>query len=280
VLQRRLTGLLVAFPLIALVACGDEPIEDGLVEPAITALDESRDLACGADGATLRTAIEAYTAMNGEPPRDEAALVEAQLIREATESWDVVDGELVAEHPACGEVGAAAVPPTTVDIATEQEAVDPDEVYAQMSDADVASVGGPDCARELAAIFAAGERYVAEQSADPENFDDLVAAGYLDGLPELWAFSEDRLVPVDGSGCTELAAPAELELQSECEAQAKTIEVAYQAFVAMNDGETPTIEADLVDAGLLRAELDLVDLGPGGAAAPAPGSGCDDYVPL
>ena len=204
-LQRRLTGaLLVTAAVGALAACGDETIEDNLVRPGITAIDDARTEACGANAGVLRSAIDAYTLIVGEPPPDEQALVDERFLRETTTDWDVVDGDLVAENPACGPVGASATPPTVVDIVTDSEPLSADELLAQMTDAQIDAVGGRDCALELARIFSAAERYVADLGSEPTDFDDLVAAGFLDAPPTLWHADGDRLAPAAGSGCEEL----------------------------------------------------------------------------
>lgn len=201
-LQRRLTGaLLLTLAATTLIACGDKPIEDNLVRPGITAIEQSRDLACGADAATIRAAIDAYTVLNGGPPADEAALVDARLLRSVSEGWDVVDGSLVAQHPSCGPVGDSTPEPSTVDIVTDPLPVSPEQILAGMSADQIDIVGGVDCARELVSILAASEEYVAEQQAEPTGFDDLVDGGYLDEPPTRWALDGDRFIAADGSGC-------------------------------------------------------------------------------
>jgi hypothetical protein len=205
VLQRRLTGVLAATIVVATLAgCGDQPIEDDLVRPGITAAGEARSDVCGLNASAVRTAIDAYTMLEGEAPSDEQALVDAGVLPEASDDWDVVDGVLVAENPACGPVGEAATPPTVVDIVTDAEPMSAGEVLAGMADEQIAQVGGAECAAELAEIFSAAERFVAELGRAPEGFDDLVDAGYLTELPELWVADGDALHPADGSDCAEL----------------------------------------------------------------------------
>jgi hypothetical protein len=205
VLQRRLTGALAAAIALAVLAgCGDKPIEDNLVRPGITALDEARSEACGANASAVRTAIDAYTMLEGEPPPDEQALVDGEFLRETTTDWDVVDGELVAENPACGPVGEAATPPTVVDITTDAVPMSADEILAEMTDEQVSQVGGVDCAGELADIFSAAERFVADLGREPEGFDDLVDEGYLDTLPALWVTDGDELRPAGDGPCLDL----------------------------------------------------------------------------
>jgi len=277
VLQRRLiAALLVA--LATITGCGDEPIEDNLVRPGITAIEEARSEACGMNASTLRTAIEAYSMLEGDPPPDEQALIDAGFLREATADWNVVDGELVAENPACGDVGAAPVPPTVVDIVTDTAAISAEELLADMTDEQVEQVGGADCARELAAIVAAGQRFFVEREEEPTGFEDLVDAGYLDGLPGLWAITEDRLVPVAGSGCIDLETTSESDDDTDCGSEARTLEVAFQAYRAMNGPDAVPTERDLVEAGMLRDESELVDLDAQGNVVAAPGSGCEGLL--
>ena len=270
-LQRRLTGVLLT-TLVVLSACGDDTLEDNLVRPGITAMDEARTETCGLNASMLRTAIDAYTMLEGAPPPDESALV-PDFLREQTTDWDVVDGELVAENPDCGD--PPEVTPIDAIVTSTLPNLTADEVLASFSQEQIDQIGGTECATELAEIFAAGERYVAEQAGEPQGLQDLVDAGYLAELPTLWQADGDELTPTDGSGCADLTA---LDLEARCTAEARTIEVAYDASLAMNgDGSDPT-EAGFVTDGLLRAELPLVDLGEGGAAIAAPGSGCDEFI--
>jgi hypothetical protein len=200
VLQRRLTGVLLA-TLVALTACGDDTLEDNLVRPGITAMDDARSETCGLNASMLRTATDAYTILEGAPPPDEAALV-PDFLREETTDWDIVDGQLVAENPACGD--APEVTPIDDIVTSTLPSLTADEVLATFSPEQIEQVGGAECAAELAAIFAAGEQYVAEQPGDPEGLQDLVDAGYLPELPALWEADADQLLPADGSGCNDL----------------------------------------------------------------------------
>jgi hypothetical protein len=203
VLQRRLisVALLSAVGLVAVTGCGDKPIEDVVVRPGITAIQEARDDACGLNARTLRTALDAYEMLEDEPAPDEQALIDAGFLRETTSDWDVVDGELIAENPACG-----AVPVTSIDdiVTSTAPVLSADEILAGWSDEQIDQVGGAECASELAAIFAGADRYVAEQGAEPTDFQDLVDAGYLTDLPTMWVADGDQLVPAADSGCADL----------------------------------------------------------------------------
>lgn len=200
--------------LLLLAACNDQSIEDNLVRPGITAIEESQALACGADAQTLRTAIDAYEMLEQAPPPDEAALVTAGYVREESELWDVADGQLVPVHPDCGPVPASlpggsapmTAPATEVGaIVTDTEPLlSAEQVFERFDAAQIAEVGGDDCARQLAEIFAASERYVVEQGRNPETLDDLFTAGYLTEPITLWAVDGDQLVAVDDSDCVSL----------------------------------------------------------------------------
>lgn len=201
-LRGRLT--LVAVALVATGACSEGgAIEENVVRPGITAITEDAPAAaCSVNAATLRAAIESYRLLEGEPPSDEQALVDAGYLRGTTTDWDVVDGELVAENPACGDVDEA--PLATLDIVTEAEPLDADELYATFDEAAIESVGGEECARELAAIVAAAETFLAERQAEPTDIAALVTSGYLAEAPERWQLVGAELLPVDGSGCNPL----------------------------------------------------------------------------
>jgi hypothetical protein len=95
-------------------------------------------------------------------------------------------------------------PIATLDIVTEIEPLDADELYATFDEVQIASVGGEACARELAEIVAAAEHYLAERATDPAGIGELVAAGYLDEVPTRWTLDGDELVPAAGSGCADL----------------------------------------------------------------------------
>lgn len=199
-LHRRLTFLTAAAVALALSACSEGgAIEENVVRPGITAITEDAPAAaCTINASTLRVAIDAYTALEGDPPPDEQALVDAGFLRETTTDWDVVDGELAAENPACGDVEQ---PVATVDIVTEAEPLDAHELYATFTPDQIDSMGGDACARELAAIIAAAETFLVERSAEPADIEELVETGYLAAPPGLWRFVDQELRPADGSGC-------------------------------------------------------------------------------
>ncbi len=181
-------------------------IRENVIEPGITAIDESRTLACGADASTLRTALEAYELLEGGPAPDEAALVTEGYLREVSEAWDVTDGQIVAQDPKCG------APPTAVpaaEIVTDAEVLSIDEMLATFTDDDLAGVGGPECARQLAVIFTGAARYVAETGREPGTLAEVDAAGYLAEPVTSWEVVGDAVRPIDGSGCIDFLAEVE-----------------------------------------------------------------------
>ena len=99
--QRRVIGPAAVVALsIAAIGCGSTESEElsGAVEVAAGAPTAASDAGCVLDRSTLAAAIEVFIALEGEPPTSEQDLVDAQLITEPTDSYDVdVDGEIVAE---------------------------------------------------------------------------------------------------------------------------------------------------------------------------------------
>ena len=100
-LQRRVIGPAAVVALsIAAIGCGSTESEglSGAVEVAAGAPAAASDAGCVLDRSALAAAIEVFIALEGEPPTSEQDLVDAQMIAEPTDSYDVdVDGEIVAE---------------------------------------------------------------------------------------------------------------------------------------------------------------------------------------
>lgn len=91
----------VAALALVTVGCGSSDGEsDGLrgaMEVAASAPAAASSAGCDLDRSTLTTAIELFVALNGEPPTSEQDLVDAQMIVEPTENFDIdADGEIVA----------------------------------------------------------------------------------------------------------------------------------------------------------------------------------------
>ena len=272
-LQGRLIGLAVAAGLAAVATgCGDGSdgaIADNVIEPGITAINNAELLMCDQNLAALQTAIQSYAMLEGAPPADEAALVEAEYLRGEVEGWDVVDGQTVATDAQCGDVGAtpantavpATAPATTIgQIVTDTEApMTAEQILATLSDEQIMAFGGTECANELVAIAVAARRFVDEQGVDPPDMAALIEAGYLTPAPVLWTFVDGDLVGVEGSGCVDQEGTS--DPAQTCVAEAATLEVAREAYFAVNPEATlePTVD-DLVAAGLLREPAEGVYL--------------------
>lgn len=86
-----------------LIACGEGGgggvIEDNLIRPGVTAMNNASVLACNADKAALTTALSMFEIMQGEPAIDQTALIEAGYLRESSESYTVVNGQIRPSDP-------------------------------------------------------------------------------------------------------------------------------------------------------------------------------------
>jgi hypothetical protein len=278
VMRRALVALVV---VATLAACGDDDgsggaIEENVVRPGITAMEQASALACNSDAEALRVAIESYTVLEGEPPPDEAALVAGEYMRTESELHDVVDGQVVPVDPGCGGTGSipSSAPPVTEvgDIVTSTEPpLTPDQMMAELTPEEIAQVGGEACARELVTIFTAGQSYVAERGTEPENLDDLVQGGYLETPITLWVVEDDTLRPAEGSGCVDLETA---DLMTQCTGDARTLVIAREAHFAQNPGGSEPSQADLLAEGLLAVPSEVVDLANGVVVA-VPGGPCE-----
>ncbi|MEO6651586.1 MAG: hypothetical protein ABIP17_02910 [Ilumatobacteraceae bacterium] len=205
-LQRRLNLLTLALAAVVLPACagvdGTErgAIRENVIEPGITAMDQSRELACGTDARTLQTALDAYAALEGSPAPDEAALIASGFLREESPAWDVSGGILVPQSDSCGPVPANATA-STVEIVTEKATLTVAEVLSTFTTDDVASFGGDACAQQLAVVFAGVSSYVDATGTEPGTIDDVEAAGYFAVPVTMWQVVDDSIRPVAGSGC-------------------------------------------------------------------------------
>jgi hypothetical protein len=208
-LRSRLSRLVPAAAVAVLVsACagadGTErgAIRENVIEPGITAIAQASEFACNSDAATLRTALETYELLVGAPAPDESVLV-GEFLREESDLWDVVDGQLVPADPGCGSVPTDA--PDAAEIVTSTEPPQSaDEMFSGFTTDQIAAAGGEACARQLAAIFSGVDRYAFEVGSNPVDLQQLVDEGYLDVMPELWEITDDLLTPVADSGCLSL----------------------------------------------------------------------------
>ncbi len=218
-LQGRLSTTITTAALVFAAGCAGADgtdrgaIRENVIEPGITAIDDSSELACNADAAAVRTALDAYELLEGQPAPDEASLVVGEFLREESELWDVIDGELVPVDPACGEVPAdlpaadivTSTEPTgpalDADISAQLDAATPDDILATLTDDEIAEVGGRDCALEVAQVGIAFSRWQFEnQATEMTSLTQIADAGYIGSL-ELWTLNETQLVPVDGTAC-------------------------------------------------------------------------------
>ena len=273
--------LCAGLALVGLMAGCGKPVEK-LERTGVTAIEQSKVLACNGDAETLRKAIEIYTELEGHPPPDEAALVTAQYVREPSKLYDVVNGQIVPVAVDCGGTGAAPATtpggsaPMTAPATELGEIVTSTEVpltaaqmLAEFTPEEVAEVGGAECAGELASLFVAAQNYVAEQGKDPETIDDLT--GHLDQTIDLWVVEDGNLRPAPGSGCTDINDASDPQTQS-CQVGARTLQVAREAYLAqIGQGSEPT-QQELVDIGLLRETIPDVDLSDGTVVAVAGGA--------
>jgi hypothetical protein len=229
------------------------------------------DRECPTERKTVEVATEAFYAQYGRFPESEDELVEVEFLREATGIYSV-DADT-------GEVTRVPDVPCLDERETDaSEAVSADEIYTRLTDDEIEAVGGPECAREIAMIIAAGERFVDREGRDPESLDDLDAD--LDGEPTLWTFDveADSIVPAEGSPCPDVFSTVEDDRLAACEAGRTTLEVAREAYLAQLGTDAEPTEAELIEQGLIRAEipeLDLVD----GVVVPVAGGACDGVLP-
>lgn len=180
-------------------------IRENVIEPGITAIGEARSESCGINASTLRTAIEAYTLFENEPPPDEQALVDEGFLRSPMSDWDVVDGVIVPENPACGEV-PSTVPAEQIVTESGDAALTADDVLATFTDHEIEQFGGPACARQIAMITAGANQYLAAEGVEPETIEDLDRGGYLPEPVTMWQVIDDELRPTPNSPCPDFIA--------------------------------------------------------------------------
>lgn len=267
-LQRRLNSTRLAVPALVLALAtgcagidGTErgAIRENVIEPGITAIGEARDQACGLNATNLHTALETYLLIEGEPAPDEAALVAEGYLRQQTEDWDVVDGVIVAENPACGPVPERVT--DTIEIVTDTEpgptTASPEGVYSEFAPEDIASMGGPECARQFAVVVAGVTQFIVEQGVEPTTLDEVDAAGLFAEPVTMWQIIDDVLRPANGSTCRDFVALEEASARVErCRTGARTLATAREAFLAAAPDEREPSQQELVDAGFMLETID------------------------
>lgn len=205
-LLRRLTAVAATTALLGACADADDTgaIRENVIEPGITAVDDASVVACGSEASSFRTALEAYEVVEGEPAPDEQALMDAGLLRSESELWDVVDGRLVAENAECGEVPATIPADDIVTDGADAAPLTVAEVLATLTPSDVESVGGADCARQLAVVISAASRYAAREGVDPATFEDVESD--FEEPVTMWLLVDDTLRPAPDSDCIDYLA--------------------------------------------------------------------------
>jgi hypothetical protein len=220
--------------------------------------------------------------LESEPASDEAALVESGYLRAESELWDVADGALVAQDAGC----ATASDPEPIDeivtdvdagagvdeeLAAELAALTPDDILDSATAAEIDQVGGKDCAYEVAVVGLAYSRWSFDRQAEPESMTVLVTDGYLPEGLALWTLGDTSLEAIDGSGC--IGPVVLIDLPDPCMVEYQTLEVAIEAYVALND-RLPDNIGVLEDEGLMRDvdhEYDVVY----GEIVPGDGTTCE-----
>lgn len=234
--------------------------------PAPTAVATTAlvDEDCAMERNILSTSAQVYLERYGEFPASEAELVEADIIGEESEAYDLVPGTRdVVRVPGVPCPAPASEPPPTAPLTV-------DDVLAEMGEDGIAFIGGPECAREFAEIALAGERFIAREGRDPESIEDL--ADDLAVEPELWIYDSrsQTLAPSEGSPCVDVFGE---DVLTECDAERKTLEVAVEAYVAQY-GAPPASEDDLV-GDFLRQPVERFDLDGSARVVATPGGPCD-----
>lgn len=273
----RLAVTLLAGSTLVLAACGDRSTESagGTVPPAPAVAETpapttaavtttaAPDVECTSDLRTLEVATEAYFAQNGVFPKSETELVDVRYMRAEIDAYDLV--------PDTGEVVRVPGVPCPADDSAEQSApMTADDMYTTLTEQEIAGFGGPQCARELMEIAAAGERFVAREGRNPESLDEMAVD--LDIEPVLWQYDagDETLTPAPGSPCVDF--PTQ-EAESICEAERNTLTVAVEAYTAQY-GAPPASEDDLV-RDFLRQSVERYDLDGSAQVVVAPGGPCD-----
>jgi hypothetical protein len=159
-----------------------------------------------------------------------------------------------------GEIVTSSEPPLT-----------PEQMLSEFTPEEVAEVGGPECAGELASLFVAAQNFVAEQGKDPETIEEL--AGYLDQPIELWVVQAGSLAAAPGSGCINLD-DSPPDLAAACHSDAITLAIAREAYLTQFGTATEPTQADLVTTQMLREPFTDVDLNAGAVVA-VPGGPCE-----
>lgn len=210
---------------------------------------------CDADRRTLEVAAEAFFAEHGRYPVGQDELV-GDYLRGPITSHELLADGVVGRVPGAPCTTLAIEPIPTVE-----------EILADFGDEAIESLGGPDCARQLAVLAHAATVRERETRDELDRIDELEP--YLTEPVTLWTLEGDRLTGSPGSGCRIPDDPPE-----HCAIGRKTLEVAAEAYEALF-GEPAPDQQTLLDADLLRAPIDGFTVTDGDVAAD-PGGECAD----
>ena len=166
-----------------------------------------------------------------------------------------------------------SAPTTTIGVADVAPAVA--DVLFELGDARIAAFGGVACAEEVIGLTIAAELHLTNTGETPTSLGQLTPL--LVEPPALWTWERgDRLPePVPGSGCSTdgFDPPPDEADQNICTLERRTIEIAVDAYVALNPSAANPDETDLVGS-FLDEPSTLWDVDDGTIVA-APGSPCE-----
>ena len=166
---------------------------------------------------------------------------------------------------------------STVEIAPVVLNAEVEALLADLGQPAIEGLGGVDCAREMAHIAIAGQRYQERVGADAATLADLTLD--LDVDLVLWTLDEElgQLVPGPGSPCNDFVGAQEQESAAQtCMINQKTLETAVEATYAQT-GALPLDQQQLVDDGMIRELTDgfqVVD----GMVLLVAGSECEELL--
>jgi hypothetical protein len=218
--------------------------------------------ACGDDDDTSDASVDTAAASVAES----APATSAPTL--ATTPTTIGAASTVTTAPSLTSPEAPTTTPPTAPATSTTPVPSPDEVLAQLTDAQIAEIGGIECATEVAIAVSAAQRFVNERGTPPASLDDLVEGGFVDRPFVLWEVRDDRLVPLPGSGCVDVLA---LE---QCRADVEQLTLARLAFLETTPGAPEPTQAELVAQNLVGAVSEVVDFVDGAPTA-VPGGRCE-----
>jgi hypothetical protein len=297
--ERRVIGLVVA--ALALAGCGDDDItaDENSASPTVSS-------------ATTTPLVPTTASTTASPPEAVTTLAVPATTTprtESTQSTRATDVSQLAEENLAGMTDQDIAAYGGLECATEaawvfaagktfiddagRGPIDLDELYASgyltqplvLYEADGAfirpapSSGCLDvfapvvCHNAFADVARARLAYLEANpgAAEPSQVE-LVEAGMLTDASVDVDLVGGEVVAVPGGRCEGVTYT--IEWESLCRADAKTLEVAQEAFRAMNGADTTPTEADLVEAGFMRHVSGLVDL-VDSAVVPKAGGPCE-----